>query len=247
MEGDKRRVARDAKAQHAVESCDQSPVARHAFTLIELLVVIAIIGILAAMLLPVLSAAKQRAWTSQCQSNLHQIGLGMKMYADENGECYPESGGLIKWDATDAQTQKHGWMQQIFSYVQNTNVYHCPGNAQLPAANQSAFNYFNGVRAAYIAAGGVASVNGAAVAFPGAFVLAGDTIDNDQYFSADDCDKDDYTQNCVGGDDNGTPSVEWQAHSRGQNLLFEEGHVKWYKGYNTNEMTFRYNTMHGWK
>src|ERR1017187_5890379 len=87
------------------------------FTLIELLVVIAIIGILAAMLLPVLSAAKQRAWTAQCQSNLHQIGLGMKMYADENNESYPESGGQIAWDATDAQTQNHGWMQQIFSYT----------------------------------------------------------------------------------------------------------------------------------
>src|ERR1039458_3095757 len=139
---------------------------KRAFTLIELLVVIAIIAILAALLLPVLSAAKQRAWTAQCLSNLHQIGLGMKMYADENNECYPESGGLIKWDVTDAQTQKHGWMQQIISYIQNTNVYHCPGNAQLPAANQSAFNYFNGVRAAYIATGSFASVNGTAVAFP---------------------------------------------------------------------------------
>jgi prepilin-type N-terminal cleavage/methylation domain-containing protein len=220
---------------------------KRAFTLIELLVVIAIIAILAALLLPVLSAAKQRAWTARCQSNLHQIGLGMKMYADENNELYPESGGKISWNTVVPNAPTNGWMQQIFSYVQNTNVYHCPGNAQLPAANQSAFNYFNGVRAAYIAAGGVASVNGAAVAFPGAFVLAGDTIDNDQYFSADDCDKDDYTQNCVGGDDNGTPAVEWQAHSRGQSLLFEEGHVKFYKGYKTNEMTFRYDSMHGWK
>ena len=218
-----------------------------AFTLIELLVVIAIIAILAALLLPVLSAAKQRAWTARCESNLHQIGLGLKMYADENNESYPESGGKISWDGADPQTQKHGWMQQIFSCVQNTNVFHCPGNAQLPAQNQSAFNYFNGVRAAFIVAGGFASVRSPAIAFPEAYVLSGDTIDNDQYFAADDCDKDDYTQNCVGGDDNGTPSVEWQAHSKGQNILFSEGHVKWYKGYDTNEMTFRYDTMHGWE
>jgi prepilin-type N-terminal cleavage/methylation domain-containing protein len=219
----------------------------HAFTLIELLMVIAIIAILAALLLPVLSAAKRRAWAAQCQSNLHQIGLGMKMYADENNDCYPESGGLIQWGATDAQTKKYGWMEQIVSGVQNTNVYHCPGNAQLPAANQSAFNYFNGVRAAYVVAGSFAAVNGAAIKYSGAFVLSGDTIDSGRYFSAEDSDKDDYSQNCVGGDDNGTPAVEWQAHAKGQNLLFEDGHVKFCKGYNTNEMTFRYDSMHGWK
>jgi prepilin-type N-terminal cleavage/methylation domain-containing protein len=139
-----------------------------AFTLIELLVVIAIIGILAAMLLPALSAAKKRAWTAQCQSNLHQLGLGMKMYADENNESYPESGGGIAWDATDPQTQKRSWMQQIFPCVQNTNVYHCPANKLLPADQQSAFNYFNGVRAAYIVAGGFASVKGPKIAFPDA-------------------------------------------------------------------------------
>jgi prepilin-type N-terminal cleavage/methylation domain-containing protein len=247
MKCDSGRAAGDGNS--GARSRQMLPVARHhfAFTLIELLVVIAIIAILAAMLLPALSAAKKRAWTAQCQSNLHQISLGMKLYADENNESYPESGGTISWDATDPQTQKHGWMQQIFSSVQNTNVYHCPGNAQLPAANQSAFNYFNGVRAAYILAGTFASVRSPKIAFPEAFVLSGDTIDNDQYFSADDCDKDDYTQNCVGGDENGTPAVEWQAHSQGQNILFEEGHVKFYKGYATNEMTFRYDTMHGWE
>ncbi len=220
---------------------------QRAFTLIELLVVIAIIAILAALLLPVLSAAKRRAWSAQCQSNLHQIGLGMKMFADENSESYPVSGGSIRWDQKDNNTDNYGWMQQIFFYAQNTNVFHCPGNAQLPPANQSAFNYFNGVRAAYILTGTFAAVNGAAIRFPEEFVLSGDTIDNDQYFSPDDCDKDDYSQNCVGGDDNGTPAVEWQAHARGQNLLFEDGHVKFYKGYKTNEMTFRYDSMHGWK
>jgi prepilin-type N-terminal cleavage/methylation domain-containing protein/prepilin-type processing-associated H-X9-DG protein len=230
---------------------------RRAFTLIELLVVIAIIAILAAMLLPALAAAKQKAWTISCNSNLHQIGLGMRMYADDNKEFCPESGSTIYWNTNDPTTGKPGWMQQIFSYVGNTNAYHCPGNAQLPLPNQSAFNYFNGARAAFIASDPVsphfAPVKSSRILFPAAQVLSGDTIDNGQYFQPGDCDKDDYSQNCVGGPANGFATegagyqwVEWQAHSLGQNVLFADGHSKWYKGYNASDMTFRYDIMSCW-
>ena len=221
---------------------------KRAFTLIELLVVIAIIGILASLLLPALSRAKQKAWTTSCTSNLKQVGLGLRMFADDNEERYPQSGGAISWNLADPNSPSNSWMQQIYAYVQNTNVYHCPGNAQLPLKNRSPFNYFNGVRAAYIAAGSQrAAVNGNQIRFPAAYVLAGDTIDSAQYFQPDDADKDDYSQNCVGGDANGTPAVEWQAHSSGQDILFADSHVKWYKGYNPGEMTFRYDSIHGWQ
>jgi len=226
-----------------MEGISKNKKGARAFTLIELLVVIAVIAILAALLLPALGSAKQRAWTISCNSNLHQISLGMTMYADDNNGLYPESGAVIPWGQTDPHTHRASWLEQIFSYVQNTNAYHCPANKLVSASRQSWFNYFNGTRAVYVIVNDDASVNSKQILFPAAYVLSGDTLD----FDPSDADKDDYSQNCVGGPTNGIPWEEWQAHSGGQNILFADGHAKWFGGYNPNEMTFRYDSMHGWQ
>src|SRR5688500_16926861 len=60
-----------------------------AFTLVELMVVVSVIAVLIAVLLQAFAAAAERARRVQCASNLRQIGLAMKMYADENRGAYP--------------------------------------------------------------------------------------------------------------------------------------------------------------
>jgi prepilin-type N-terminal cleavage/methylation domain-containing protein/prepilin-type processing-associated H-X9-DG protein len=85
--------------------------ARPGFTLIELLVVVAIIAILAAMLLPALSQARNRAWRLQCSSQLRQLGLGVTLFATDHEDRFPAAAHYV------SDTRQLAWDTWIHKYI----------------------------------------------------------------------------------------------------------------------------------
>jgi prepilin-type N-terminal cleavage/methylation domain-containing protein len=118
------------------------------FTLVELLVVIAIIGILVALLLPAIQAAREAARRAQCQNNMKQIGLGMLNFHDTK-KAYPSAGtnndDFYYTDpkiAATAGIERFGWGFQILPYIEETTLYQAGKNhrglEEIPELNQSA-------------------------------------------------------------------------------------------------------------
>ena len=198
---------------------------RRAFTLIELLVVIAIIAILAGMLLPSLSKAKERGNTMRCLNNAKQLGLAMQMYSDENEGLLPMAHAIHTWNDTNPPA----WSRELFPYFHTTNILKCPSMSQF--YEKSPYNYFMGARGAFVAAGlQRASVDFRQIQFPSAYVLSGDC---NFPFDDTDADPDNYSQDTLFG-------FKSPAHDQRVNILFGDLHVKGYQKFVPEEITFAY-------
>lgn len=126
---------------------------RHGFTLIELLVVIAIISILAGILFPVYSRAREQARKVECQSNMKQVAMAFIMYCNDYDDRLPSSALPESDDLTfrtrrgylpppaslgGAAYQPKTWPELLYSYLRNGEVVYCPSDGEKPSRSQAA-------------------------------------------------------------------------------------------------------------
>ena len=119
---------------------------RRGFTLIELLVVIAIIAILAALLFPVFSTAKERGRQIRCLNNLRQLATGIIMYCSDHGGTLPNARICMarpSWEGSSGVgSQVYPEKGQVWNWIKNKDLYLCPTDLKTstmsrPAAHSS--------------------------------------------------------------------------------------------------------------
>ena len=212
-------------------SCSQRTVSPRRFTLIELLVVIAIIAILAAMLMPALSKAREAARSSGCVNNEKQVGNYYAIYIDTHKGWLPPNNPQSSWNAYVFHWTKHLLIDKLVSGDLDTNTLNdattlCPA-WPTPVKRSIAYAYGAGMRYKFTPSGSADIVKitrlippGRATQWrndPSSYMLVTDSIRNKQATT--------FFQTAACGSSNDIYSTHLRHNARA-NFLMADGHVE---------------------
>ena len=225
---------------------------RKGFTLIELLVVIAIIAILAAILFPVFSKAREKARSATCQSNLKQIALALRMYTSDWDECMPAARTPC-WGGT--KDDYRPWFIRIYPYVKNWQIFDCPSfggvptcrngsiphfrvhefidDGTLPSDFRLAYGYSEGIQLSGIGCAGKKHHKIATWRYPAEVVVSGDSTGLIMPFDAGNgsgiIGRIAWANVCAANCNPDRRIEDNTRHMGGSNIAFGDGHVKWFR------------------
>lgn len=99
---------------------------RSGFTEIETVVVIGVIALLSAIIFPVFTHVREKGRQRACASNLHQLGLAVEAYSQDNDERHPSAIASSPYAGLPASQITSGWAGRVYPYVKSAPVFHCP-------------------------------------------------------------------------------------------------------------------------